>query len=106
MATIVTRTDNAVGFFVTRERGRRCADRAEAFESQVALSFEDPQRMFTALAQARRQLMLEVCVNPEPSVNVHSGYVRPVQRSPRMLDCFERAGCLFHSARPTRRPWR
>ncbi|MBL0143799.1 MAG: hypothetical protein IPP91_17250 [Betaproteobacteria bacterium] len=36
----------------------------QAFEVKVTLSFEDPQRMFTGLSEARRRLMLEVMNEP------------------------------------------
>ena len=64
MTKIVTRTDDVAGFFARAKDAARRADRGEAFEGQVTLSFEDPQRMFTLLSQARRRLMLEVMREP------------------------------------------
>ena len=40
-------------------------DQAQAFDVKVTLSFEDPQRMFTVLSEARRRLMSEVMREPQ-----------------------------------------
>ena len=60
MTKIVIRTDDVAGFFSRAKDAARRADRGEAFEGKVTLSFEDPQKMFTVLSEARRRLMLEV----------------------------------------------
>ena len=60
MIKVVVRTDDVAGFFSRAKDAARRADRGEAFEGKITLSFEDPQRMFTALSEARRRLMLEV----------------------------------------------
>ncbi|MDN5751841.1 MAG: hypothetical protein L0H15_00985 [Nitrosospira sp.] len=60
MTKIVIRTDDVAGFFSRAKDAARRADRGEAFKGKVTLSFEDPQRMFTVLSEARRRLMLEV----------------------------------------------
>jgi predicted transcriptional regulator len=60
MTKVVVRTDDVAGFFVRAKDAARRADRGEAFEGKVTLSFEDPQQMFTVLSEARRRLMLEV----------------------------------------------
>jgi len=64
MTKIVTRADDVAGFFSRAKDAAGRADRGEAFEGKVTLSFEDPQRMFTVLSQARRRLMLEVMRQP------------------------------------------
>ena len=64
MTKIVTRTDDVAGFFSRAKDAAQRADRGEAFEGKVTLSFEDPQRMFPVLSQARRRLMLEVMREP------------------------------------------
>lgn len=64
MAKVVIRTDDAEGFFRRAREAARKADRGQAFEGKVTLSFEDPQRMFTVLSEARRRLMLEVMNEP------------------------------------------
>jgi predicted transcriptional regulator len=60
MTKVVVRTDDVASFFVRAKDAARRADRGEAFEGKVTLSFEDPQQMFTVLSEARRRLMLEV----------------------------------------------
>lgn len=60
MTKVVVRTDDVASFFARAKDAARRADRGEAFEGKVTLSFEDPQRMFTVLSEARRRLMLEV----------------------------------------------
>ena len=55
MTKIVTRTDDVAGFFSRATEAAGRADRGEAFESRVTLSFEDPQLMFTVFSQTRRR---------------------------------------------------
>jgi len=64
MTKVVIRTDDVEGFFARAKDAARRADRGHTFEGKVTLSFEDPQRMFTVLSEARRRLMLEVMHEP------------------------------------------
>ena len=64
MTKIVIRTDDVAGFFSRAKDAAQRADRGEAFEEKLTLSFEDPQQMFTVLSEARRRLMLEVMHEP------------------------------------------
>jgi predicted transcriptional regulator len=64
MTKVVIRTDDVNGFFARAKEAARRADRGQAFEGKVTLSFEDPQRMFTVLSAARRRLMIEVMHEP------------------------------------------
>lgn len=64
MTGIVIRTDDVAGFFSRAKDVARRADRGEDFDGKVTLSFEDPQRMFAVLSEARRRLMLEVMHEP------------------------------------------
>ena len=64
MTKVVVRTDDVAGFFARAKDAAQRADRGQAFEGKVTLSFEDPQRMFTVLSGARRRLMLEVMHEP------------------------------------------
>ena len=65
MTKIVIRTDDVTGFFSRATEAARRADRGGAFDGTVTLAFEDPQRMFTVLSEARRRLMLEVMHEPK-----------------------------------------
>ncbi len=64
MSKVVIRTDDVTGFFSRASDAARRADQGKAFEGKITLSFEDPQRMFTILSEARRRLMLEVMHEP------------------------------------------
>ena len=64
MTKVVTRTGDVAGFFSRAKSAAQRADQDKAFDDTVTLSFEDPQRMFTVLSQARRRLMLEVMHEP------------------------------------------
>ena len=64
MTKMVIRTGDVAGFFSRAKDAARRADRGGAFDGKVTLSFEDPQRMFTVLSNARRRLMLEVMHEP------------------------------------------
>ncbi len=65
MTKIVIRSDDVNGFFARARNAARRADRAERFDHCVTFSFEDPQRMFSVLSEARRSLMLEVMTAPK-----------------------------------------
>lgn len=64
MSKIVIRTDDVAGFFSRARDAARKADRGEAFEEKLTLSFEDPQQMFSVLSEARRSLMLQIMHEP------------------------------------------
>jgi len=65
MTKVVIRTDDVEGFFARAKDAARRADRGQPFDGKVTLAFEDPQRMFTVLSEARRRLMLEVMHEPK-----------------------------------------
>lgn len=65
MTKVVIRTDDVAGFFSRARNAAHRADKGEAFEGKVTLSFEDPQRMFTVLSEARRRLIMEVMREPK-----------------------------------------
>lgn len=75
MAKVVVRTDDVSGFFSRAKDAARGADQGVAFDGRVTLSFEDPQRMFAVLSEARRRLMHEVMREPKTitqlSVQLH-----------------------------------
>ncbi|NOU00879.1 MAG: ArsR family transcriptional regulator [Gallionella sp.] len=75
MTKQIVRTGNIAEFFERAQSAARRADQGGKFEGTVTLSFEDPQRMFTVLSEARRRLMAEVIREPmtisELSNNLH-----------------------------------
>src|SRR5438552_3822639 len=64
MTKVVVRTDDVASFFSRAKDAARRADQGQVFDGQVTLAFEDPQRMFAVLSEARRRLMLEVMREP------------------------------------------
>ena len=64
----VIRTDDLDGFFTRAKDAARRADQGQSFDGMVTVSFEDPQRVFTVLSEARRRLMSEVMHEPK-SIN-------------------------------------
>ena len=68
MSKVLVRTGNVEGFFSRAKHAARRADQGQDFDGSITLSFEDPQRMFTILSGARRQLMLEIMTEPK-SIN-------------------------------------
>ena len=64
MTRMVVRTDDVSGFFDRAKKAARKADQGAMSDGKVTLSFEDPQRMFTVLSEARRRLVLEVMSEP------------------------------------------
>jgi predicted transcriptional regulator len=60
MTRAVLRVDDVDGFLSRAREAAQRADRGQALDQRVTLSFEDSQRMFTVLSAARRRLMVEV----------------------------------------------
>ncbi len=65
MSKLAVRTDDVASFFVRAKQMALQADQGLPFEGKITLSFEDPQKMFTVLSQARRRLMKEVMREPK-----------------------------------------
>jgi predicted transcriptional regulator len=61
----VVRTGEVADFFDRARNAARRADHGGRFDETITLSFEDPQRMFTVLSEARRRLMAEVIREPK-----------------------------------------
>ena len=68
MTKVVIRTDDLDGFFTRAKDAARRADQGQSFDGMVTVSFEDPQRVFTVLSEARRRLMSEV-MHESKSIN-------------------------------------
>ena len=65
MTKLTVRTDDAAGFFARAREAARRADRGEAFDEMITLSFEDPTQMFAVLSEGRRRLLLEIMQAPK-----------------------------------------
>lgn len=65
MTKVFVRTGDTESFFARAKDAARRADQSQHFESTITLSFEDPQEMFTALSEPRRQLIFEILHEPK-----------------------------------------
>lgn len=68
MSKLTIRTGNTEGFFARAKSAAQRADSGQVVNGGITLSFEDPQRMFAVLSQARCRLMQEVLHEPR-SIN-------------------------------------
>ena len=98
MSKVVIRTDDVSGFFERAKDAARRADRGEAFDGKVTLSFEDPQRMFTVLSEERRRLMSEVMREPKTINELTSRLGRNRSAITKDVGLLEKLG-LFVSSR-------
>ncbi|MGA8052468.1 MAG: MarR family transcriptional regulator [Burkholderiales bacterium] len=99
MSKVVIRTEDVPGFFSRAKDAARRADRAMAFEGKVTLSFEDPQRMFTVLSEARRRLMLEVMHEPRTINELSKRLRRNRSAVTKDVGMLERVGLLVSQRR-------
>lgn len=99
MSKVVIRTEGVPGFFPRAKDAARRADRAMAFEGKVTLSFEDPQRMFTVLSEARRRLMLEVMHEPRTINELSKRLRRNRSAVTKDVGMLERVGLLVSQRR-------
>ena len=94
MTKIVIRTDAVKGFFSRAKDAARRADRGGAFDGKITLSFEDPQRMFTVLSEARRRLMLEVMDEPRTITELSKRLHRHRSSVTKDVGLLERLGLI------------
>jgi predicted transcriptional regulator len=97
MSKVVIRTDDVNGFFERAKDAARRADRGQAFEGKVTLSFEDPQRMFTVLSDARRRLMSEVMHEPRTINELTSRLRRNRSSITKDVGLLEKLGLIVSS---------
>jgi len=95
MTKVIVRTDDATGFFARAREAARLADRGEAFEEKVTLTFEDPQRLFTVLSAGRRQLMLEVLQAPKTIAELSERLHRNRSAITKDVQLLEKFGLLI-----------
>ncbi len=94
MSKVVIRTDDVDGFFERAKDAARRADRGQAFDGKVTLSFEDPQRMFTVLSEERRRLMREVMHEPRTINELTSRLRRNRSAITKDVGMLERMGLI------------
>jgi predicted transcriptional regulator len=97
MSKVVIRTDDVSGFFERAKDAARRADRGEAFDGKVTLSFEDPQRMFTVLSEERRRLMSEVMREPKTINELTSRLRRNRSAITKDVGLLEKLGLIVSS---------
>ena len=97
MSKVVIRTDDVNGFFERAKDAARRADRGQAFEGKVILSFEDPQRMFTVLSEERRRLMSEVMHEPKTINELTSRLRRNRSSITKDVGLLEKLGLIVSS---------
>lgn len=97
MSKVVIRTDDVSGFFERAKDAARRADRGEAFDGKVTLSFEDPQRMFTVLSEERRRLMSEVMREPKTINELTSRLGRNRSAITKDVGLLEKLGLIVSS---------
>ena len=97
MSKVVVRTDDVDGFFERAKDAARRADRGEAFDGKVTLSFEDPQRMFTVLSEERRRLMSEVMREPKTINELTSRLGRNRSAITKDVGLLEKLGLIVSS---------
>ncbi|MEI7763405.1 MAG: HTH domain-containing protein [Comamonadaceae bacterium] len=97
MSKVVIRTDDVSGFFERAKDAARRADRGQAFEGKVTLSFEDPQRMFTVLSEERRRLMSEVMHEPKTINELTSRLGRNRSSITKDVGLLEKLGLIVSS---------
>lgn len=97
MSKVVIRTDDVNGFFERAKDAARRADRGQAFDGKVTLSFEDPQRMFTVLSEERRRLMSEVMREPKTINELTSRLRRNRSSITKDVGLLEKLGLIVSS---------
>lgn len=99
MTKVVIRTDDLDGFFARAKEVARRVDQGQALDGKVTISFEDPQRMFTVLSDARRRLMSEVMHEPKSINELTSRLHRNRSAITKDVGMLERMGLIVSSRR-------
>ena len=97
MTKVVIRTDELDDFFARAKDAARRADQGQAFDGKVTISFEDPQRMFSVLSEARRRLMSEVMHEPKTINELTSRLRRNRSAVTKDVGMLERMGLIVSS---------
>jgi len=99
MTKVIIRTDDVDGFFTRAKDAARRADRGQPFEGKVTIAFEDPQRMFTVLSQARRRLIAEIMHEPKSIQELSGRLQRHRSAITKDVGLLERMGLVVSSKR-------
>lgn len=82
------------GFFARAKDAARRAYQGKPFDGRVTLSFEDPQRMFAVLSEARCKLMLEVMHEPQTISQLSSRLRRNRSTITKDIGLLEKLGLI------------
>lgn len=99
MTKIVIRTDDVASFFSRAQDAARRADCGEFFEEKITLSFEDPQRMFSLLSEARCRLILEVMHEPKTVSELSQQLHRNRAAITKDIEVLEKTGLIVSQHR-------
>lgn len=100
MSKATIRTSRVDEFFHRARDAARRADRGAPFAGSVTLSFEDPQRMFEVLTDARRRLMREVMREPRSMSELAARLARDRSAIARDVALLERLGLVVAAKLP------
>jgi len=99
MTKVTIRTDDLEGFFERAKDAAHRADHGQTFEGKVTIAFEDPQRMFAVLSEARRRLISEVLHEPKSINELTSRLQRNRSAITKDVGMLERLGLIVSSRR-------
>lgn len=99
MTKVIIRTDDLEGFFARAKDAACRADRGQTFEDKVTIAFEDPQRMFAVLSEARRRLISEVMHEPKSINELTNRLQRNRSAITKDVGMLERMGLIVSSRR-------
>lgn len=94
MTKAVIRTGTVEDFFARAKDAALRADQRGKFSRTVTLSFEDPQRMFSVLSDARRRLMAEVMHEPKSISDLSQALNRHRASVTKDIGMLEKLGLL------------
>lgn len=100
MRKVIVRTGEVSDFFERAKQAARRADAGLPAEGSMTLSFEDPQRMFTVLSQARRELMLEIMREPKTIQQLADDLHRNRSTITKDVGLLEKMGLIVSQRQP------
>lgn len=100
MSKVVIRTGDVNAFFAKAKKAAKRADRNEALDETITITFEDPQVLFKILTDARRKLMREIMNQPKSINELSNKLHRDRAAITKDVDLLEKAGLLISQRRP------
>jgi len=100
VSKVVIRTGDVKTFFAKAKKAANRADRNEALEETITITFEDPQELFKILTDARRKLMREIMNQPKSINELSNKLHRDRAAITKDVGLLEKAGLLISQRRP------